>query len=157
MFVFSVKTSRKQLLSLGLCILMLIAILVVAVAWPSSSTAQTGADVAAKDETQRLQFLKSLGYEVEPQHTEVREVLIPDEFDEVFAQYNQLQQAAGMDFQPYHGKRTKCWTYQILNHPGGKDVLAHLYVYDDCVIGGDISSTSLNGFMTALVPLEKVG
>lgn len=40
--------------------------------------------VAAADDTERIGFLRELGYEVTPQSVEVREVLIPDEFDEVF-------------------------------------------------------------------------
>ena len=118
MFVFSVKTSKKQLLSMLLCVVMLIAILVVIVAWPEGEAAQTFQPVAAKDDTQRIAFLRDMGYEVTPQYVEVKEVLIPDEFDDVFAGYNDLQMSAGMDLEPYHGKRVKCWTYEILNYPG---------------------------------------
>ena len=154
MFVFSVKTSKKQLLSMLLCVVMLIAILVVIVAWPEGEAAQTFQPVAAKDDTQRIAFLRDMGYEVTPHYVEVKEVLIPDEFDDVFAGYNDLQMSAGMDLEPYHGKRVKCWTYEILNYPGEETVLAHLYVYKDKVIGGDIASTALDGFMHGLTKLQ---
>ena len=95
-----------------------------------------------------------MGYEVTPQYVEVKEVLIPDEFDDVFAGYNDLQLSAGMDLEPYHGKRVKCWTYEILNYPGEETVLAHLYVYKDKVVGGDIASTALDGFMHGLTKLQ---
>ena len=42
MFVFSVKTTKKQMISIIVCVVMLIAILVVAIAWPSGQTAATG-------------------------------------------------------------------------------------------------------------------
>jgi hypothetical protein len=151
MFVCSVKTSRRQLLALLGCVVLLIVLLAVAVALPAGSQAKATATVADTDE--RRAYLTALGYELDLQYEEVREVLIPDEFDEVFTQYNQLQQAAEMDFSPYHGKRVKCWTYRVTNHPEGGEVLAHLYVYKDKIVGGDVSSTSLGGFMTALVPL----
>lgn len=154
MFVFSVKTSKKQLLSMLLCVVMLIAILIVIVAWPEGGAAQTFQPVAAKDDTERIAFLRDMGYEVTPQYVEVKEVLIPDEFDDVFAGYNDLQLSAGMDLEPYHGKRVKCWTYEILNYPGEETVLAHLYVYKDKVVGGDIASTALDGFMHGLTKLQ---
>ena len=109
--------------------------------------------VAAADDTERIGFLRDLGYEVTPQSVEVREVLIPDEFDEVFTQYNDLQKTAGMDLEPYHGKRVKCWTYTVLNYPGEEGVLAHLYIYKDKIVGGDVSSTALDGFMHGLTKL----
>ena len=95
MFVFSIKTSKKQLISVLLCVILLIAILVMVIVWPSGgAAAQTYSPVAAKDDTQRIAFLKSLGYEVTPQPVEVREVLIPDEFDDVFTKYNTVQKSA---------------------------------------------------------------
>lgn len=151
MFVFSVKTSKRQILSMLVCVVLLIAVLVAVIVWPAGeATAQTYSPAAAKDDTQRIAFLRTIGYEVEPKPVEVREVLIPDEFDEVFAKYNQIQQSAGMDLEPYHGRRMKCWTYKVLNHPSGEEVLAHLYVYKDKVVGGDIASTALDGFMHGL-------
>ena len=154
MFVYSIKTSKKQILSMLVCVVMLIAILIVVIAWPGGETsAQTFSPVAAADDTERIGFLRDLGYEVTPQSVEVREVLIPDEFDEVFTQYNDLQKTAGMDLEPYHGKRVKCWPYTVLNYPGEEGVLAHLYIYKDKIVGGDVSSTALDGFMHGLTKL----
>ena len=151
MFVFSFKTSKKQILSMLICVLALIAVLVIAVVWPSGgAAAETLSPVVGKDDQQRIAFLTDLGYTVDSEAPSVREVLIPDEFDDVFQQYNELQKDAGMDLEPYHGKRVKCWTYKILNVPGEGEVRANLYVYKDKIIGGDISSTALDGFMHGL-------
>lgn len=156
-FVFSVKTTKKQLLSAVLCVVMVVAIIVIAVAWPTGDAQATGAPsykpVSAKDETAMVQFLADLGYEVNPTYTEVREVLIPDEFDDVFTNYNVLQKEAGMDLEPYHGKRMKCYSYEVTNYPGEPNVLAHLYVYKEKIVGGDVSSTALDGFMHGLSKL----
>ena len=59
-----------------------------------------------------------------------------------------------MDLQPYHGKRLKCWTYAVTNHPSGDNVLAHLYMYKDSIVGGDICSTAADGFMHGLQKLQ---
>lgn len=148
MFVFSVKTSKRQILSLLLCVVMLIAILVVVIVWPAKdASAEVFQPVAAADDAQRIAFLRSLGYETAADSAQVREVLIPDEFDDVFTRYNDVQKAADMDLEPYRGRRMKCWTYEITNYPGEEHVLAHLYIYKDKIVGGDIASTALNGFM----------
>lgn len=157
MFVFSVKMSRKQLWAALLCVVAVVAVLLVVVVWPSGGAAAQTIAPPAGDDTQRVAFLRSLGYEVTPQALEVREVLIPDEFDEVFRKYNELQAAAGMDLEPYHGKRVKCWTYEVIGHPSGEEVRAHLYVYKDKIVGGDISSTALNGFMHGLTAMTQTG
>ena len=149
-FVFSFKTSKKQILSMLICVLVLIAVLVIAVVWPSGGAAETLSPLGGQDDQQRIAFLTELGYTVDPGTPSVREVLIPDEFDDVFQQYNELQKQAGMDLEPYHGKRVKCWTYKILNIPDEGEVRANIYVYKDKIIGGDISSTALDGFMHGL-------
>ena len=154
MFVWSLKTSKRQFFSIVACLVVLVAVLITAAVWPSSEEASpTVASVAASNEEERLSFLRSLGYEVEEPYVEVSEVLIPDEFDEVFQKYNEVQQSANMDLEPYHGKRVKCWTYTVLNYPGEEGVLAHLYIYKDKIVGGDVSSTALDGFMHGLTKL----
>lgn len=155
MFVFSVKTSRRQLLSLLFCVVVLVLILLSAFFWPVGTVSQTTATVPATDNAARIAYLQSLGYEVDLAYCEVREVLIPDEFDEVFAAYNELQKQAEMDFTPYHGKRLKCWSYRVLN-AGEGETLAHLYVYNDEIVGGDVSETVSGGSSVALVPRENV-
>lgn len=153
MFVFSVKTSRKQLAWLIACAVGLVAVVLLAVLWPGDS-APTSASL--EDRSSRIAYLQALGYVVDPDSEQVREVLIPDEFDDAFVQYNELQQTAGMDLTPYHGKRVKCWSYSVLNFPGDEAAQAHLYVYDNRVIGGDISAVVYGGNAVGLIPIEEV-
>ena len=60
-----------------------------------------------------------------------------------------------MDLEPYHGKRVKCWTYQVLNYPADDGVSAHLYVYKDEVIGEIFLPPALDGFMHGLTRLQR--
>lgn len=153
MFVFSVKASRRQLISLLICLVVLAGILLAAFLWPVGGAVSTAAPVTAADNPARVAYLQSLGYDVDLAYCEVREVLIPDEFDETFTAYNELQKQAKMDLLPYHGKRLKCWSYRVLgNQSDAGEVLAHLYVYKDAVVGGDISETVMGGRVTGLVP-----
>ena len=41
----------------------------------------------------------------------------------------------------------------MTNYPGDQPVQAHLFVYKEQVIGGDISATVQNGFSHGLTPL----
>ncbi len=151
MFVLSVKMSRRRLAALLLCAGVLVLILAAALLWPSGEAAVSA---AAVDTAARVAFLNALGYEVDPAYCEVCEVHIPDEFDDVFAEYNAMQAAADMDLTPYQGKRVKCWSYRLLNTGNAEETIAHLYVYRDEIVGGDITETVVDGNMTALVPRE---
>ena len=91
------------------------------------------------------------GWEIEEDPVEVAEVIIPAEFDRGYEKYNEIQKAQNLDLTPYAGKRAKRWTYNIKNYPGYEGdsgtVQANILVYEGAVIGGDICSTELDGFM----------
>ena len=78
---------------------------------------------------------------------EMREVLIPAEFDDVYLRYNEVQRAQGMDLAPYAGKTCSQWIYRVTNYPSEEEVRAALLVLDGKIIGGDLSSTALGGFL----------
>lgn len=101
-----------------------------------------------KTEEDRAEFLASFGWEISEEPLEVREVIIPKDFDNVYAEYNELQKATGYDLTKYSGKRCKRYSYIVTNYPGNeKDVQANILVYKDKIIGGDVSSAKLDGFM----------
>ena len=152
MFVYAVKATERQILAIVICVVLLAVMLVLAF---RPSAAPTAAVIRAADNDQRVAYLLSLGFEVDPEG-EVREVLIPDVFDDPFTAYNALQQQAGMDLSPYHGKRVKCWTYTVKNYPDPAPVQAHLYVYKDRIIAGDISSAAQDGFSRPLIRMDPL-
>lgn len=114
------------------------------------------AKAAAKTEEQRIDFLESFGWQVEPEADEVVEVQIPKEFDDVFTNYNAIQKTQGCNLEKYAGKRCKRYTYVVTNYPGQTDnVRANILVYKDKVIGGDICSLELGGFMHGFVATQQ--
>ena len=151
MFVLSMKTTRPRIIAVCAVVALLL-VTMVSLSGRTSAVA-TAAPVAA-DDAARRQFLKELGYEVIPDKSEVREILIPAESDPAFAAYNALQKEARGDLTDYCGKRVKCWTYTVTNYPGEESVQAHLYTYKDKIIGGDISSTAQDGFSHGLKSLS---
>ncbi|MDR2654668.1 MAG: DUF4830 domain-containing protein [Oscillospiraceae bacterium] len=102
---------------------------------------------AASNE-ERLKFLESFGWKISEEALEIAEVIIPEEFDDVYLNYNEIQKEQGMDLAKLRGKRVKRYTYAVKNYPGTtSEVRANLLVYNGKIVGGDISSTSLDGFM----------
>lgn len=99
----------------------------------------------------RLNFLQSLGWEVETAPTEEVEVTIPAEFDKIFQSYNELQRKQGFDLSKYHKKQVKRYTYRVTNYPDySGDVYVSIIMYKNRVIGGDVSSADANGFIHGL-------
>ena len=100
------------------------------------------------DNDARVAFLTSFGWDVGSEPLESQEVLIPREWNDVFTRYNDLQLSQGFNLSKYKGKRVMRYTYEIKNYPGGvADVHANLLIYKNTVIGGDVESAALEGFM----------
>ena len=150
MFVFSFKTSKKELLVLIFGILVFIGSIIFAF-WPKGTTEVSavlgGTSCKASTMEERIEFLNAFGWEVNTNPVEVKEVIIPLEFTDVYTNYNAIQKKQGFDLETYKGKRVKLWTYAVKNYPNQSDVYANLLVYDGNVIGGDICSVELDGFM----------
>ena len=99
------------------------------------------ADDAAK-------FLSQFGWVVDAGSAETREVTIPREFDKVFAGYNELQKSQGLDLSKYKKKTVTRYTFVITDYEGYEGtVYANVLVYRNRVIGGDICSADVNGFI----------
>ena len=106
--------------------------------------------IRAGTNEERIAYLQSLGWEVEPTPILKQEITLPKEFPEVLTQYNELQRQQGFDLAEYAGKKLTLYTYRITNHPDAEEADASLYVYRTALVGGDVHSTSFTGFMTAL-------
>lgn len=114
----------------------------------TAAVSSAAVNVQAANDEERAAFLAQFGWQVCTVPLEVEEVTIPEEFDKVYQNYNDLQRSQGFDLAGYSGQRVKRWTYEVTNYPDGvKGVRANLLVCDDKVIGGDICTLSANGFM----------
>ena len=149
-FIFSVKTSKKQLISLVICGVMLLAVVVMMLCLPQKNGLADAPDGGTAAD--RVAFLGSLGYEVSVTSEQSETVTLPSTFDEVLTDYNTLQQAAGMDLRPFSGRVLWRYTYDVTNYADEPLAQAHLYVWNGWIVGGDIASTARNGFMHGLLP-----
>lgn len=104
-----------------------------------------------KTNEDRVAYLESYGWQVSPEPVSVEELLIPEEFDETYDQYLALQSGQGFDLTKYRGKRVKRYTYEITNYPSGETgVQANLLLYKTTVVGGEVLSPELDGFLHGL-------
>lgn len=144
MISFTAKVTKKRI-ALALLTISAVAV-VLATAIISHAGVQTvsGASVQA-----RAQFLTSHGYEFDISSEQKKQTIIPSVFDEVYEKYNQLQISQGFDLTDFQGKTVDIYTIKIDNYGENQDnVYATIMVYDGDIIGGDVHSTELDGFMT---------
>jgi hypothetical protein len=150
MFVYSIK-SRQIKLFLLIAFVVVTAISLFVLSRESTDVANNDkSNIKASTESERLSFISQFGWEVDEDPIEVCEVIIPTEFDETYTQYNEIQTKQGFDLKNYSGMRVKRWTYSVKNYPGYENknyIRLNVLVYEGLVIGGDVSSIELEGFM----------
>ena len=101
----------------------------------------------ASDEGGIKEFLSAYGWETS-ELLDKTDVTIPAEFDSVYESYNTLQKKQDFDLSKYKRKTVTRYTYKVDNYPDYSGVvLADVIVYKNKVIGGDICSADVNGFL----------
>ena len=109
------------------------------------------------DNAQRITYLESFGWKLDPEPIETLQFLFPEEMSESYLIYNELQKTQGFDLSPCCGKQLSRYTYHVLNHPEKQEgVQANLYICEDLPVAGDIFCSGANGFQTTLQYPESV-
>ena len=154
MFVISLSSKKfKKVLLPLLCFVFAVSAVVLFRCFTTTDKEPSEVKTVGKnitDSSQILTFISTFGWEVDEEPDEVREVIIPAEFDDVYNNYNAIQLKQGYDLQKYAGERVKRWTYTIKNYPEYVDqecIKINILVYKGEVIGGDVCSVRLDGFM----------
>lgn len=149
MMILSAKVSKRKLLIGLLAAVAAIALVFVLFSGSGDApgTTEDGSpSLDAGTNEERIAFLAQYGWEVDSAPVETQEVRVPEEFNEVFTRYNELQMSQGFDLMPLAGKVLKRYVYAITNYPGGgTECYATLLVYKNEVVGGDINCTGQGG------------
>ncbi len=148
--MFSVKKIPRRFLFLIIVAVIAVILLTFAESMAQGSAeskAVIGADVSLKSD-EYISFLAGYGWEVKDEAKEECEVTLPKTPNKVISRYNELQLSQGFDLTPYFGKKVKRVSYKITNYPDtDEDVYANLIIFDGKIIGGDICTRRLSGFM----------
>lgn len=157
MFLLSLKSLRGKLILLVAAVVAAVFVCAVLSSGSESekedSTTLNTVSIAATKADKLTDFITMLGYTVKDEPDSVQQIIIPEVFDEIYEQYNNLQKESGFDLTPYKGCQAKKWTFTVTDYPGYEDmdcIKINLIVYGKRIIGGDICSVELDGFMTGL-------
>lgn len=159
MFIYSLRGSTLKFFGVTTAALVaLVTLLFFIPAAPNTAEVAGSIDVSEsvrydkiKTAEDRLEFLRSFGWEVETKPIEETDVTIPAEFDKVFKAYNELQREQGFDLTKYQKKQVKRYTYRVTNYPNySGDVYLSILMSKNKVIGADICSADANGFIHGL-------
>ena len=157
MFITLKFDRKKAAFAVVIAALLIVGIILMVGAFEkkSSSAADTAgsgrADTLVKNEKGRVAYLARNGWEVASPAESESVVMIPRTFSAVFEEYNELQKQQGFDLSQYCGTEVTMYTYRVTNAEVDGDVIAVLYIQGNKVVGGDVHSTALDGFMTGIV------
>lgn len=155
MFIYSLRANTVKFFGV-ICVALIALITLIAFIPAYEPDVATSGNVAEqvsvsyskiKTNEDRIKFLSQFGWEVDAQPIEEKEVVIPAEFDKIFAGYNQIQRAQGLDLGKYKKKKLMRYTYNVTNYGTEGTVYANLLVYRNRVVGGDICSSDAGGFV----------
>lgn len=99
----------------------------------------------------RAEYLKSLGYEIDESFTEeIKVILLPTRFSKVYLNYNELQKQNGFNLEKYKGFYITQYTVKVFDETKRDDLYAHILLHNGRLIGGDVATTAIDGFMKGL-------
>ena len=158
MFIYSLRAGTLKFF--GVVCVALVSLIILIAFIPTYTAGASGVDTDTsaqtvsinyekiRDNDDRVEFLAQFGWKVEDDPLETVEVVIPAEFDTVFAGYNEIQKAQGLDLSKYKKKTVTRYTYEVTNYPDYKGTVhANVIVYRNRVIGGDICTADMDGFI----------
>ena len=162
MFVYSLRAGTVKLVGV-ICVALTVLITLIAFVptyTTDNSAAANAGEVAVsysydkvKTQDDVVGFLSQFGWQVNATPVEVKTVTIPSEFDKVFAAYNELQKAQGLNLLKFKNKEVTRYTFAITNYADyNGTVYANVLVYRNKVIGGDICSADVSGFIHGFEP-----
>ena len=156
MLIWTARFSRKKaiLTVIAMGIVMVVLILLTGRTESGSSTAQP----ALTENNQRVEYLRSFGWEVVEEPVETLQFLLPEKLEEPYLSYNELQLSQGFDLTACLGKQVERYTYTVTNYRERPErVQANLYICEDYPVAGDICCPGAGGFQTGLAfPEESV-
>ena len=155
MLIVTVKMPKRKL-TLGVAAAALLCCCAIALNFGHALSREASAPASpnpkgVRSNQDRIDYLSAYGWQVSPEPVATQELLIPKEMDDSYTEYLALQTGQGFDLQKYAGKRVKRYTYEVLNYPTGEaGVQVNLLICKNTVVGGEVLSPQLDGFLHGL-------
>lgn len=152
MFVYSIRSATiKFICALALSVVVLVSLVALIPGYHAGDASKASSGISYTkiyENSDRLAFIRQFGWEVSETPLESVEVSVPETFDTVYLGYNEMQKEQGLNLAKYKGKTVMRYTYEVANYPDydGKVYLS-LLVYKNKVVGGDVCSADVNGFV----------
>lgn len=150
MFIWTTRFSKKKAVLTVIAVGVVMAILILLTG--RIDTKQETKLPTLTDNSQRVAYLQSLGWEVEPEPMETLQFLLPSTLNDYYLAYNELQRMQGFDLTACCGKQLTRYTYTVTNYQGRPEgVQANLYICEELPVAGDICCPGEAGFQEALI------
>ena len=163
MFIMSMRMNKKRIIVL--CMIVLFGLIGSIVGLKYITNGENNIKVSSSSNAENLEFktqediknyIKSFGWEIEDNPVEVVDVQVPNEFSDVYKNYNKIQKEQGFDLEKYKGKKVNRFTFVVLNYPDmPKNIRADVITYKNKIIAADICSVELDGFMYGIDSFPK--
>ncbi|WP_177917339.1 DUF4830 domain-containing protein [uncultured Eubacterium sp.] len=150
MRMFTFKMKPKQIFGLILLLTGLVVVLITFLSNHPAKPASKNVSIRCATTQERVNYINSFDLQTDSKE-ESKEIIIPEQFNDVYNKYNDIQKQQNFDLTDYKGKTAVMYTYNITNYQDNDNVIANLIVYDGILIGADLCDTSAdNGFLVAL-------
>ena len=157
MFVYSVRASTIKFFGV-ICVALaaLVTLIAFVPTYVGGAEATGGEGVTTKEISyERVKsaedaqgFLAQFGWQIDAAATKSTVLTIPGEFDKVLSGYNEIQKRQGLDLTKYKNREVTRYTFTVTNYPNyDGTVYANVLVYRNRVIGGDLSTADVMGFV----------
>lgn len=157
MFIYSVRASSIKLVAIvALCVIGL-GLLLGASGNDAVFASANGVEInygGVRSNEERIGFIEQFGLSVKAEPTEENTVALPETFDKVLIEYNELQKLQGLDLSKYKSKRVTHYTYEVTNYSHTGGVFVNLYVSRGRIVGCDLTGLGDEAFVIPLCEVD---
>ncbi|MCH5321640.1 MAG: DUF4830 domain-containing protein [Eubacterium sp.] len=148
MKILTLKLKPKMIFGIILAVTGVIVVILTFVSNHTAESQSVSAVISASTDEERRNYLATFGWETDAEFEE-KSLTIPQSWNQVYTDYNEVQVNQGFDLSDYKGKKVTLYTYTVNNYKDSKQgIVADMLVCDGILIGGDICNTSAeNGFL----------
>ncbi|MGN1123034.1 MAG: DUF4830 domain-containing protein [Eubacterium sp.] len=149
MKMLTLKLRPKTIFGILLTLTGLIVIALTFVSNHIEDTKSVSSVISASTDEERRAYLEGFGWSLDEKF-ETKELTIPEKWNKVYLDYNDIQKNQGFDLTEYKGRKVTLYTYSVNNFDSeSKGIVADMLVCDGVLIGGDLCNTSADeGFLT---------